>query len=337
MKRFVFRLSALGTLVCVLCLAWGTAFAAETNPWELTNKSSLVIQKIEMTPDGKTDEAQTVEQEIANGQKAVIQRPGGGLMRVVITHADGELVFPVVSFYEQKNAKATLGMVKPNVPELQFFDGKDLQAAFYGDNSAWGIEQALGAFPYAPGVTTLGKAMEWGNLKQDATNKQVLTGIQKWENQKWKLTLTFNGPDVEDALLVVEMRVADDGGKTFMIIEDALVAHGYVCFRKEPDKKMLNVYEFEGEGEGAGASYMNDAVSAAYWKLVGEGTTPSVMLDHYVPQGVFDALADAHKNGQKAEDALDGADGLVVSVLHAKKTYTITMRTATGFAGLARK
>jgi hypothetical protein len=335
MKWFVFRLPTLGTLVCVLCLAWGTAFAAETNPWELTNKSGLVIQKIEMTPDGKTDEAQTVEQEIANGQKAVIQRPGGDLMRVVITHADGELTFPIVSFYGQENAKATLGMVKPNVPELQFFDGKDMSSAFYGDNSAWGIEQVLGAFPYSPGVTTLGKAMEWGNLKQDATNKQVLTGIQEWERQKWKLTLTFNGPDVENALLVVEMRVADDGGKTDVIIEDALVAHGYVCFRKEPDKKMLNVYEFEGEG--AGSSDMNDAVSAAYWKLVGEGKTPSVMLDHYVPKGLFDEMAETKKGGGNAADVLDGADGVVVSVLYAKKAYTITMRTPSGFAALAGK
>ena len=336
MKRFVFRLPALGALACVLCLAWGTAFAEETSPWELTNKSGLTIQKIEMTPDGKTDETLTVEEEIADGQKAVFQRPGGEvLMRVVITHAGGELTFPVVSFYGQENARATLGMIRPNVPELQFFDGKDLSAAFYGDNSAWGIMQALGAFPYEPGVTTLGKALEWGNLKQDAKNKQILTGIQEWEGQKWKLTLTFGGPDADDALLVVEMSMADDGGKTDMIIDDALVAHGYVCFRKEPDKKALNVYEFEGEG--AGASDMNDAVSEAYWKLVGEDKTPGLMLDHYVPQGLFDELVDAHKNGQKAEDVLDGADGIVVSVLYAKRAYTITMRTATGFAALAGK
>ena len=332
----MFRLPALGALVCVFCLAWGSAFAAETNPWELTNKSGLTIQKVEMTPDDKTDETQTVEQEIANGQKAVIQRPGGDvLMRVVLTHADGELTFPVVSFHEEKNAKTTLGMAKPNVPELQFFNGKDLSATYYGDNSAWGIEQALGAFPYAPGVTTLGKAMEWGNLKQDAKNKQVLAGTQEWEGQKWKLILTFTGPDAEDALRVVEMSVPDDGGKTDMIIEVALVAHGYVCFRKEPNKKMLNVYEFEGEG--AGSSDMNDKVSEAYWKLVGEGNIPNAMLDHYVPQGVFNELADAHKNGRKAGDVLDGADGLVVSVIYAKKAYTITMRTASGFAGLAGK
>ena len=335
MKRSIFRLPALGALACVLCFMWGTALAAETNSWELTNKSGLTIRKIEMTPDGKADETRTVEQEIANGQKAVIQRPGGDvLMRVVITHADGELTFPVVSFYGQENAKATLGMVKPNVPELQFFDGKDLDSAFHGDNSVWGIEQVLGAFPYSPGVTTLGKAMEWGNLKQDAKNKQVFTGTQEWERLKWKLTLTFGGTDPDDALRVVEMRVADDGGKTDIIIDDALVAHGYVCFRKEPNKKVLNVYEFEGEG--AGSQDMNDEVSAAYWKLAGDNT-PDYMLDHYVPQGLFDELAEAHKNGQKPESVLDGADGLVVSVLYAKKAYTITMRTATGFAAPAGK
>lgn len=335
MKPFLFRLPALGALACALCFIWGNAAAAETNPWELTNKSGLAIQKIAMTPDGKAEETQTVEQEIASGKKAVIQRPAGDvLMRVVFTHPDGTLTFPVVSFFGMEKAKATLSMLKPNVPELQFFDETGLSMAVAGDNSVWGFGQILGSFPYAPGVTSLGQALQWGNLKQDAKNKQVLSGTQEWENAKWKLTLTFAGQDADSPLRVAEMRMPDDGGKTDLIIENALVAHGYVCFRQEPNKKVLNVYELGGEGKGA--MDMSEGVEKAYWALVGEGT-PSVMLDHYVPKALFAELAAAHKKGEKAEAVLAGRDDVVVSVLYAKESYTITQKKAADFAAPAKK
>lgn len=310
-----------------LLVAASAACAQTEYKLELTNKSGAAIQEIIMTPTEPAGPAHTVKTAIAPGAKAVITRPDGELLRMVITHDAGSFTFPIVSFYGEKDTRATLRMIKPDVPELAFFDGKDLKMALAGDNSAWGFEQILGAFPYGIGTTTLAKAKEMGAT--GVAGKSELKAVQEWEGNKWALELRFADAQPAGLLRSVTMRYKNPSAdKIDLVLDTALKNHGYKVFRTVVDKTTLQHYEFAAQGKDE--SDVEDALAA----MLG-GKTPKSVTVFYGPGILVDALADAAKQGASIKDILPRyKDKTIVAYTHTYKNdlEVVVMTGADDFA-----
>ncbi len=310
-----------------LFVAASAASAQTQYNLELTNKSGVAIQEIVMTPTEPAGPAHTVKTAIAPGAKAVITRPDGELLRLVFNHDAGSFTFPIVSFYGEKDTRATLRMIKPNVPELAFFDGKDLTMALAGDNSAWGFEQVLGAFPYGIGTTTLANAKEMGATA--GTGKRELKAVQEWEGSKWALEMRFADAQPASLLRSVTMRYKNPSAdKIDLVLDTALTNHGYKVFRTTVDKATLQHYELVAQGKGE--SDVEEAMAA----MLG-GKTPKSVTVFYGPAILADALADAAKQGASIKDVFPRyADKTIVAYTHTYKDdmEMVVMTAADDFA-----
>ena len=295
-----------------LLFAASAALAQTQYTLELTNKSGVAIQEVVMTPTEPSGPAHTVKTAIAPGAKSAVARPDGELLRMVITHDAGGFTFPIVSFYGEKDTRATLRMIKPDVPELAFFDGKDLKMAIAGDNSAWGFEQVLGAFPYGIGTTTLARAKEMGAAA--GAGKSELKRTQEWEGVKWALDLRFADAQPASLLRSLIMRYKNPSSdKIDLILDTALKNHGYKAFRMIMDKATVQHYELAAQGKGE--AEIDEAIMAA----MGDDT-PKVVTIFYGPAVLVDALADAAKRGASIREVFPRyATRTIVAYTHTYK------------------
>ncbi len=314
----------------MLFLASGpaTARAQALFKLELTNKSGVALQKVEMTPIRPAGPEHTVKTDAAAGAKTVVTRPAGDLLRVVFTHGSGSFTFPVVSFFQEKDTRATLRMVKPNVPELVFFDGKDVSMALTGDNSAWGFTQVIGSLPYGVGSTTMAQAGALGAAA--GAKKDEMKATQTWAGSKWSLGLRFAGETPDSVLRTLTMRLKNpDADKIDLVLGEAFSCYRYTAYRTTIDGRTLQHYELAAKGKDAAA------IEEAAGELL-DGKTPKSVTVLYGPAAFVDELVKAAKAGGSVRDVFArNAKIVIAAYTHTSKDdmETVTMAAAGDLAG----
>ena len=329
MKTFRITLVLVGVLVCSLPF---TAAAETLFKLELTNKSGVPLDEIIMTPTKPVGQAHMVKNAIAPGAKAVITRPEGDLLNMVFKHASGSFSFIEVSFFQEKDTRATLQMEKPNVPELAFFDdNKSIRMAKCGENSAWGFTPVIGTFPYGVGVTTMAQAKAYGAAAW--TKKNEMKAQQVWEGHKWTLDLRFAGNATDSVLQSLTMRFKNSAqDKVDIGLYDALEAHGYKAYRTTMDNKTLQHYELMAKGKDAAA------VEEALGNMLG-GKTPKVTTVFYGPRAFVDELVNEAKGGGSIKDVFArNAKAVIATYTHSYKDdmESVLMTAAGTLAGNER-
>lgn len=323
MKRVLFVLNLLFLLSLPFTAAAGSLFKLE-----LTNKSGLPLDEIIMTPTKPPGQAHTVKTAIAPDAKTVITRPEGDLLRMVFKHASGSFSFADVSFFQEKDTRARLQMVKPNVPELVFFDGKDIRMAKSGENSTWGFASVIGSFPYGVGVTTMAQAKAYGATA--GAKKDEMKAQQVWEGHKWSLDLRFAGDTPNSSLRSLTMRFKNSAqDKVDMVLHDALATCGYIPFRSKLDQNVVQHYELIAQGKD-----VEEALGALFAKK-----TPQSNTVFYGPKAFVDALvATAQKNGSAQEVFAQNANAVIAAYTHTMKDdmESVVMARAGDLAGNER-
>ena len=313
MKRALFFLNVLFLLSLPFTAAAETLFKLE-----MSNKSGVALDESIMTPTKPAGQAHTVKTAIAPGAKGVITRPEGDLLNMVFKHASGSFSFVEVSFFQEKDTRAALRMIKPNVPELAFFDDKNnLRMIKSGDNSVWGFAQVIGSFPYGIGATTMAQAKAYGATA--GGKKGEMKAQQEWENNKWSLDMRFAEDTPDSALKSLTMRFKNSSqGKIDVILRDALETHGYKAYRSTFDDKTLHHYELLAKGKDAAA------VEEALGNMLG-GKTPKRVTEFYGPRAFVDELSEAARDGGYVKDVFIRNAKVVIAVY--THTYKDDMET----------
>ena len=305
----------------------------EMLPLEITNKTNQAIKKIELFSD-KINPPQVEEMEIPPGKTTTILRPAGDEIRMAFHSDNGVFSFPPVSFQEQNRDLATLELMQAKIPRLSFFNPNGTpQTRTLGDNSIWGIAQGLGAFPYAPGKTTLGQAVAWGGLKQGESGN-ILIGSIPWEHFTWNATLIFTGTGPSAVLHSATMRSSYKSAAQEEIIHKALSRNGFSCFQKQADGKVLRIYE--GEAQKWEALPKSDSAKNMFQRFA-ESSDVDGPVNHYVPDEFFSELMTAYKKNLPPKEIWNKSNTIVVSVRLNNNEFTITQRKSTIFFAAEKK
>ena len=325
MKRALCVLS----ILCLFSLSV-TAVAETFFKLELTNNSGVPLEEIVMTPTKPAGQAHTVKNAVAPGAKAVITRPEGDLVNMVFKHASGSFSFADVSFFQEKDTRGVLQMVKPNVPELAFFDGKAVRMALTGENSAWGFAPVIGSFPYGVGVTVMAQAKSYGAAA--GAKKVEMKAQQVWAGHKWNLDLLFAGDAPDSVLQSLTMRFKNSAqDKVDIVLNDSLETSGYKAFRTRIDDKTLQHYELMAKGN-------EDGIEAALGNMLG-GKTPKSTTVLYGPRAFVDELVKAAKaDGSVKEVFARNAKAVIAAYTHTYKDdmESVVMTAAGALAGNER-
>lgn len=318
-----------------VCARESAAAQRQLYDLELTNKSGTAIREVVFTPviprrntslDTKIADPSphAVKTTIAPGAKAIVTRPGEEFLQIVIAHDKGTYTFPLVSFYEKTTAWATLGMEKPDIPKLAFFDEeKNLEMDLAGNNSAWAFTQILGGFPFGVGATTLAEAKAKGAAAGAEKNELKIT--QLWDGSKWNVVMRFAGDAPESVLEYLSMSFKESGlDNMSQMMDGTLQDNGYAAYRVDC-KGTLDLYALPEEEEAKAAAH------EAFWN--DKNGYVLGMTTFYAPAAFANALAEAAKKGQGVRPVFE-KNGQTVIVLFTEKDgrYTITMVSASSLA-----
>lgn len=274
-------------------VAFPLVFAmAEPSALRVTNNTDTVLRKLSFpsAPDA------AVPIMLAPGATDSVLFPEGELLDIAVETGAGNFFFPQVKLFRGEGAAIVISVLQAGVPELALYKGKERLMAVTGDNTAWNIPpraQALGEFPFAPGLTTREQAMKAGAVESKERN--VLSMRLPWAQLEWDASLNFAGEEPDSLLWSVRLSRSDtpETLKNFCLKDRLEQRLGYA---------LLSV-NFEGKRMKDDASV--DLVSLA----AEEKPAPSDLFAEpgnwrkrratYAPQAFFDKAVVAVKNDEE--------------------------------------
>lgn len=202
-----FRMLCAVGLVCLGVAAVHVSSAAATT-LRYTNECAEPVTEVHFSTYG--EEAQITRQRVAPGKAGTVDVPKRDVQTVMFVVGGEHYTFPIVSFFQAPDlVTARLGLNPLGVPFLALSENETLSQYVTGNNTAWGdFPQALGAFPFAPGITTREKALAIGAKPGDNTST-ILVAPLEWVNFNWRVSLIFEDEKPDSTIASIHMRLTD--------------------------------------------------------------------------------------------------------------------------------